>query len=149
MSLLKKAFAQADAKHSRRILLHIPETDTDLLCRTVTGEDMAAAQKGGQRLFPKDEGLAGLQALRALLATTCLEIWEDGKTVLDDNGDPVTFRDPALLAEAGVATASEAVAKLIGIDGDVMALGNYLLKESGFDATGARVVEGEGPDPTS
>ena len=148
MSLLSKAFGEADAKREKRVLLSVPDSSSEILCRTLTAEDVSRAEKGANRLFPKDSTLSGIQQRRALLAAACVEVWVDGETVLDSNGDPLTFRDKAFQAEAEVATASEAVSKLVGLDGDVVTLGNVLMRESGFDDDGNRVVQ-EGEDPTS
>lgn len=145
-TLLKLAVDQANAKRERRIVLPVPGSPgVDLLFRTATADDLARAQKGGKRVHPKDEMLAGHQANLGLIAACCLEIWQNGETVLLPSGDVATFRDKEIQADVGVATASEAVAEVVGRDGDVSMVAGALLRESGFDADGTPLEGAENP----
>lgn len=145
-TLFKVAVDQADAKRERRVLLPVPGSPgVDLLFRTANAADVATCQKGGKRLFPKDELLAAHQANLTLIANCCVEIWQKGETTFLESGDPALFTDRETQADLAVATASEAVAKLVGRDGDVGALAQALLRESGFDADGAPLESTENP----
>jgi len=145
-SLFKVAIDQANAKRERRVLLPVPGSPgVDLLFRTATSDDIASSQKGGTRLYPKNELLAMHQANVSLLANCCLEIWQNGETTFLESGDPATFTDRETQADLGVPTAGEAVVKLVGRDFDVDALAAALLRESGFDPDGAPLESTENP----
>lgn len=145
-TLFKVAVSQADAKRERRVLVPVPGSpDVDLLFRTANATDVAASQKGGKRLYPKDELLAAHQANLALIASCCIEIWQGGETTFLDSGNPATFADRETQGDLEVATASEAAAKLIGRDGDVSAIAAALLRESGFDTDGTPLESTENP----
>lgn len=145
-TLFKVALDQADAKRERRVLLPVPGSPgVSLLFRTVTAGDVAFAQKGGKRLYPKDDILAAHQANLTLISRCCQEIWQNDEATLNDAGDPVGFGDRETLEDLGVATAGEAVAKVVGRDGDVGTLAVALLSESGFDADGQPLEGTENP----
>lgn len=145
-SLLKLAVDQANAKRERRILLSVPGSPgVDLVFKTATAEVVGRCQKSGKRIHPKDDMLAAHQSNLALIASCCIEIWQDGETTLLESGDPATFTDREVQADVAVATASEAVAVVVGRDGDVNALASALLRESGFDVDGTPLESDENP----
>lgn len=145
-TLLKVAVDQANAKRERRILLGVPGSPAvELMFKTATAEVVGRCQKSGKRLHPKDEMMAAHQANLAVLASCCTEIWQNGVTTVLESGDPATFTDREVQADVGVATASEAVAVVVGLDGDVNALASALLRASGFDPDGTPLESAENP----
>lgn len=85
-----------------------------------------------------------------VLATQCLAILKDGENPTEE-GEPITFRDPAFLQLVGAAGAGDAVrlfyggAKHIG-DGHVVAHAYDLIKAAGYDENGIRRVDDTAPE---
>ena len=149
MSLFDVAVGEANAKRDRHILLPVPGSPrTALMFTTVTAEVLGSCQKAAKRLYPNNTMQRANQANLALIAECCTEIWQDGVTTLLDSGDPARFKDREVQQDprVGVATASEAVAKIVGRDGDVGALAAALMRESGYDADGEPL---DAENPTS
>ena len=133
------AVGEADAKRERHILLPVPGSPrTALMFKTVTSEVLGRCQKSAKRLYPNNSMRESNQVNLALIAECCIEIWQDGATTLLESGDPARFTDREVQQDplVGVATASEAVAKIVGRDGDVGAVAAALMRESGYDRDG-------------
>lgn len=79
----------------------------------------------------KDPVVLG-NAMLLALASTGLE--KNGQPVENSKGQPVTFRDPELLAALKVRTAADAVAKFIGNDGYLIALTDAVMTAAGYGA---------------
>jgi hypothetical protein len=86
-----------------------------------------------------------LQMSKTVIVAKCTKILRAGFPVTLE-GRPLTFTSPELWSKLGVISATAAVKKLIGIDGDIGAIGEAILRDAGF----GRSVEGqtERPDPT-
>lgn len=67
-----------------------------------------------------------------LLANACLELHKGGRRLVDEAGDPLNFRHPELLAILEVRSASDAVRRFYGRDGDVDAAARAVMAESGW-----------------
>jgi hypothetical protein len=78
---------------------------------------------------------------RRVIAETCTGISKDGELLLDEDGDPVTFRDPELVKRYG-GRAVDAVKGFIRLDGGVNALAERIVQAAGY---GAAVEEGDRP----
>lgn len=95
---------------------------------------LAAAKKG-------KAPIANLQ--RAVVAEQVREI-RYGDVVVEVDGEPVCFRDPALWRDLGVPDAKSAVVALLGSDGDIADVFNTLMEAGGL----AGENELEAVDPT-
>ena len=129
-SLLEQARARAAARRERQVTITIPELEMDLLCNVPT--DMASIEKMQSAAKAVDKGRAmATNFARALVAAQTVEIRIDGELVTVD-GEPVSFRDPELWPDLGVADPKSAVVELIGADGDVLMIASELMTEAGF-----------------
>lgn len=153
--LTAKIVERAESAVSRRILLSIPDgRGIDLVCVTLTREQVGRARKGALRRWPKsdDDVQRDVQFCSALLAEATVQVLVDSEVWETDEGDTLTFKSrdewPSLARKGMPAptTASEAARAVIGRDGDVQTLGNALLKESGFASNGSSVVSDEGEE---
>jgi rhodanese-related sulfurtransferase len=83
----------------------------------------------------------------AVLAALCEGLWFMGEPVEGEDGNPVTFRDPAFLDLVEAGTPSDAVRSVYGSDGVVSQVAKQLLREAGFDDDAEVQAEDIG-DPT-
>jgi hypothetical protein len=81
----------------------------------------------------------------ALLAACCLEIHEYGQPLADDEGNFLTFRDPAVLEAFSSVSARDAVRAFYGSDGFVSATAARLMEVAGWGGSDEVVVD---EDPT-
>jgi hypothetical protein len=81
----------------------------------------------------------------SILALCCEEIKRHGTTVVDDEGNPLTFRDKVFQEWVGALTARDAARALYGSDGYVTTVAGRLLEEAGYGKDDDVIVE----DPTS
>lgn len=86
----------------------------------------------------------------AILAKFNESLEFDGERLLDDAGEPMTFRSEELLELLGGATsASDAVRKVYGSDGIVSAVTERLMRAAGYDtADQVQAGEDDPQDPT-
>lgn len=86
----------------------------------------------------------------AILAKFNESIEFDGEQLLDDAGEPMTFRSEGLFELLGGAvSASDAVRKVYGSDGIVSAVTEQLMKAAGYDTADEVQIDAEGDeDPT-
>jgi hypothetical protein len=83
----------------------------------------------------------------AVLAAFCEGLWFMGEQVEDEDGGPVTFRDPYVLDLLEAGTPSDAVRNLYGSDGIVNAVAEQLLAAAGY-GSGDEVQTDDVEDPT-
>lgn len=136
MSLLDDMKARAAARAKRTIRVSNPEDAAQVfVCRVPTdGMELDRLETAAGKL---DRGRGkNVHFCRAVVAA-CVEQIEDGGKVLEIDGQAVNFRDPELQEALGVASAKDAVVALIGTDGVVVGLANYLIEEAGYTADGA------------
>ncbi|RIJ76616.1 hypothetical protein D1871_11120 [Nakamurella silvestris] len=76
-----------------------------------------------------------------ILATYTEQIVIEGKPLLDDEGDPITFTTKAFQDALDVETAAEAAKRFISLDGKIIGLGVKLLAEAGFGDDDIEAVE--------
>ncbi len=147
-SIAERVKAATNAARERRVVLPVPLAGSPitLLCRTLTQDEIGRAQDLGKRMSPKNTARASLIVSKDLLARACTEIWVDGETWLDEAGDPLTFDDKALHSALGVADRLDAVAEVVGRDGDMEVMSDALLRESGYTRDDYSAGE---PDPTT
>lgn len=104
-----------------------------------------AEVKAWRAKSPGGKGMIDELRLSALvLANKSVAILRRGDEV-ELAGEPATFRSPAFLATLGVDGAADAVVKLYGLDGHVIAAAGEVLSVSGF---GAELGEADDDDPT-
>lgn len=78
---------------------------------------------------------------RRVIAETCTAISRDDEVLRNEDGTPVTFRDPELIKRYG-GRAVDAVKGFIKIDGGVNALSERIVTAAGY---GTAVEDGERP----
>jgi len=147
VSLFSVAVGEANKKVRRRILLPVPGSPrTALLFETLDQDTWGRCRKQAEKVYRNNPMMQARQINLALIAACCIEIWQDDVATLLPNGDPAKFTDREVQQdpEIAVATAPEAVAKIVGRDGDVGALAAALMRESGFSSDG-EPLEAENP----
>lgn len=151
-SLLKVARERARAAVERRIMLSVPGREgVDVVCKTLTGDVVARTDRSARKRFPDDGVLAGLAQAAAVLAESVVQIIVDGEIVETDDGDAVTLKTKDAWADLAddsgrvPSTASEAARFFVGRDGDLKALADAIVRESGFRTDGSSLVAGENP----
>lgn len=77
-------------------------------------------------------GINEVMACANLIADQAVCIQRSGLAIVDDGGHPLTFRDWEMQAALGVMSAEDAVRRLFVHDGDLLRLGNDLLRLSGY-----------------
>jgi len=78
-----------------------------------------------------------------VIANKCIEILKDGKVLVDDAGDPLTFGSDEIRSLYGTPKAAEAVKLMIGRDSDMTAISDAVVTAAGW---GDEVSE-EDPTP--
>jgi hypothetical protein len=91
-------------------------------------------------------GVDGVKLVALLLATTNTAIRKGGKRILDTDGEPLTFKSPAMLEMQGATTAAEAVRRFYRKDGDMEAASRALLKAAGWGQD-VEAIDDEDPSP--
>ncbi|KWW97398.1 hypothetical protein LI90_4370 (plasmid) [Carbonactinospora thermoautotrophica] len=79
-----------------------------------------------------EDGVDGIKFAALLLAHAHTGLIRQGRELYGSDGEPLTFRHPELLELLGVASASEAVRRLYGLDGQVDAACRAVLREAGW-----------------
>jgi hypothetical protein len=83
----------------------------------------------------------------AILAKFNESLEFEGEPLLDDAGDPLTFRSDTLFELlGGAASASDAVRKVYGSDGIVSAVTEQLMKAAGYDTADEVQIDAEDDD---
>lgn len=73
-----------------------------------------------------------LKVSKLLLGVYCTALLRDGVVVVDNVGDPMTFRSPELHSILGVSGVVDAVGKFYGTDGAVVSVGRALITAAGW-----------------
>lgn len=150
-TLLDGIKRRAAQRRARTVRVANPDDALQVLvCRVPTdGLELDRLREGAERAR-KGKG-AGVEFNRALLAACTLRIEEGGEAVELPDGEPATFREPALwdLLNDGdphgpVRSAKDAVeALVVGGDGAIAAMAARLMREAKYDAD-----EADTEDPT-
>lgn len=142
MSILGSVAAKVRARTTKTVKLTHPElVELDVIYRAPTdrSEIMRIKKKADAQ---KESG----DFDAALLAACCQEIHEYGQPLADDDGNLLTFRDPAIHDAFSATSARDAVRAFYGSDGFVSATAARLMEAAGWGATDEVVMD---EDPTS
>lgn len=102
----------------------------------ITDSDFKHARKRstmrGRRGVDGQPEIDDLKMGRIILGTYNTAILRRGTVVLDNDGDPLTFRSREFLELYGVATVADAIRAFYGTDGAVISAGRALMQASGW-----------------
>ena len=142
MSIGEEIRREIATRQQRTVEITHPEVlQYRITYRVPTDRSEVAAIFKRAEMNKKEAGLADA----AVLALCCLEIKRNGVTVVDDEGNPLTFRDKQLQDWVGAASSRDAARALYGSDGYVTTVAGRLLEEAGYGKDDEVIVE----DPTS
>lgn len=129
-SVLSDMLARAERRRARKVMLQAPGLGFELVCDVPTSQEAidrlrsVAIKRHGKKAF-------ALPFFRALIAEQTRRILTERGPLLVE-GEEVAFTDRELQSMMGVASASEAVARMLGGDGEVSQIAVKLLGEGGF-----------------
>ena len=142
MSIGEEIRREIATRQQRTVEITHPEVlQYRITYRVPTDRSEVAAIFKRAEMNKKEAGLADA----AVLALCCLEIKRNGVTVVDDEGNPLTFRDKQLQDWVGATSSRDAARALYGSDGYVTTVAGRLLEEAGYGKDDEVIVE----DPTS
>lgn len=135
-SILDSLLDRAEKRRTRKVMLAVPGTDLELVCDVPTSQEtIDRLQEVAKKRFGKKRWVQPFS--RALIANQTRRILKgDGPLLID--GEEVAFNDRALQSRLNAASAADAVSVLVTSDGEIIQIGQQLLREAGF------IDDGEG-----